>query len=116
MRYFEQVVLVSEDGQKTIIERKYSDGTVEYWSVMTISFHNGGAAGQAQFPFKIDVRSRAYPMDHLPESREEAFANFDAAFSAARPVAEAELQQKMEMAARRQKSKIVLANALPPMQ
>lgn len=124
MRHFEQIVLVSEDG-KTIIERQYSDGdpttgrsdrTVEYWSIMTMTFQNGQGQGQAQHPFRVQVSDHVYQMDHLSEMRDEAFANFEGSFNAARPLAEENLRNQIEMSERRKRSQILLANAIPALQ
>lgn len=125
MRHFEQVVLVSEDGTQTIIERRYNTGEVEYWAVMTITFRNGQHEGQAQVPFRIETPD-AYdiPGGDLMEDdefkaamraaeREAAFANFDAAMEAAKPAAHASVKEKVEQQVRQHNSKVLLAAALP---
>lgn len=103
MRYFQQNVLVSEDGRKTIIERLYSTGEVEYWSVMNMGFQNNGQSGNAQIPFKIEA-----------EGREEAFDNFESAFEFAKPIAESNVKREVEKQAQRERTRILLAGAVPP--
>lgn len=114
MHWFEQVVLVSEDG-RMIIERRYPTGEVEYWSVMTVAVQNGRERGTAQVPFQIQIP------DDIPwetiglerAMREAAFANFDDALKAATPAAHAQIKEQVEQQARRQQSQILLANRLP---
>lgn len=117
MSWFEQVVLVSEDG-RMIIERRYPTGEVEYWSVMTVAVQNGKQRGTAQVPFHIHLGVSAH--DHKAEMppdwatfRTLAFAKFDEALKAATPAAHQQIKDQVEQQARRQQSQILLANSLP---
>ncbi len=112
-RFFEQVVLVSEDGKKTVIERDYSTGELEYWSMMVINYNAGGQKGAAQVPFKIDVKA---PEDGLNRVnlRELAFAKYDSSLKAAEEGAQQQIKDQLYKAHRREQSKIVLADAIPP--
>lgn len=118
MRHFEQVVLVGDDG-KTIIERRYNTGEVEYWSVMNVTFTDGQRQGSAQVPFRIELPDsyrtpEGHRIDPVAE-RAAAFERFDAALKAAEPAAHESVKGKIEEQARRQRSAILLAGALPPM-
>lgn len=125
-RFFEQQVLVSEDGHRTIIERHYSTGEVEYWSLMTIGWQAGAQKGTAQVPFKIEIPDAfdipgGYQMEDAEfvalmrsAERAAAFANYDAALAAAEPIAQQDVKEKLEQHQRREQSKIILAGATDP--
>lgn len=114
MRHFQQNVLVSEDG-KTIVERVYSTGEVEYWSVMNVGWQNGQQQGNAQIPFRIEVHGGGLydPIPIIAHLRDEAFANFDAALKAAEPEAHASIKEKLQEQAKQHNAKLILAGAIP---
>lgn len=114
MRHFQVNTLCTEDGTKTISERVYADGPVEYWALMMVGFCDPlGRNGHAQMPFKIDVTAPVFPdQPDISRMRDEAFANFEASFEACKEGAEHQVKEQVGQAARKERSKIILANAV----
>lgn len=115
MRHFEQIVLSTEDGKKTIIERRFNDGAIEFWSLMTVGYNDGQSQANAQVPFQIEVPTRAGNAE-IPDNqrRDMAFEMFDSTAADFAPKAKEQFQRQLEIHAKKESSKILLANCLPP--
>jgi hypothetical protein len=124
-RYFEQVVLIEEETHRTVIERRYNDGAVEYWSVMALQVSNGVQTGTAQVPFRISIpdafdiengehmNDAEFELAMTAKCREAAFSNFDASMKSAEDGAKREVMEGIQRQQRQEQTKILLANSLP---
>lgn len=116
-RHFEQVTLCEEVTGHIVLERRYSDGEVAYWSQQTITIQDQQkrTVGQVAVPFKIDVPSDVRGPDEVTFWRQHAFANYLTAMKAAEPAAHALVREQLKQQEKQAKSQIVLAQACPPL-
>ncbi len=133
-RRFVQVILMEEGTNQHIVERQYLDGTVEYWATMNIlaTDKNTGQQANVQIPFRIDTDDYAnvpalggdprkdrqiVKIDDdlsVETMREKAFERLPASAEAFQPKAEEQFKAMMAQQQKQARSKIMLANALPP--
>lgn len=123
MKFFEQVVLIDPATARTVIERRWDSGEIEYWSVMNIPVQKGGQNGNVSMPFKIEIESAftipdgelmgesEFDKAMLLAARASAFDNFDTSMHACEEGAREQIKQQFAEADRRERSKILIANA-----
>jgi hypothetical protein len=113
MRICEVIQLLDPESGTVITERRFTVEdfpgaaprvtVIEWWGLMGVTvYSNGCPIGQKPVPFRIDASSRT-----------EAFANLQKSMDAASESAKQQVADELDVASRKQRSKLVLAGAVP---